>query len=504
MVQALRNLGMPLYGCAAADRLQHDGRRVGQHGRAAQPHELRAAAGERRRAAACRAGRGGPDRRSAPRPPGRAGQPQPRPDRPAPGTRTAAGRLATRRAAQLGARPAAGGRARARAGHERSVARSRSIDTMLGGAARRTATRADARRAPTTPQQLRGADARIAGVSETRRRRSPGDHIMMTRRIFLKNGSLGPRQPRLRAGVHRARGAGGAGAQEDPDRDLPARRRGRPQHGRARSASSAYYAGRPSIAIPRPGRARTARSISTASSACIRAWRRSRRLFKRRRARDRARLRIADETRSHFDAQDYMESGTPGVKSTRDGWMNRYLHAKEHAEGERRSAPSRSRRSCRARCRARRRRSRSASSASSASAPAQDSDMMATAFEAQYAQAADTLLGPTGKEAFDAVKMLKDANPARLHAGQRRRVSALGLRRRDAADRADRQVRPRPRSRVRRTRPVGPPRQRGQLDAARSRTASTTSRAASPRSHATWATAWPTSSSSRCPSSAAR
>ena len=37
-----------------------------------------------------------------------------------------------------------------------------------------------------------------------------------------------------------------------------------------------------------------------------------------------------DETRSHFDAQDYMESGTPGVKSTRDGWLNRYLHEREH------------------------------------------------------------------------------------------------------------------------------------------------------------------------------
>ncbi|MCC6538528.1 MAG: DUF1501 domain-containing protein [Bryobacterales bacterium] len=32
-----------------------------------------------------------------------------------------------------------------------------------------------------------------------------------------------------------------------------------------------------------------------------------------------------DLTRSHFDAQDYMESGTPGVKSTRDGWLNRAL-----------------------------------------------------------------------------------------------------------------------------------------------------------------------------------
>ena len=32
-----------------------------------------------------------------------------------------------------------------------------------------------------------------------------------------------------------------------------------------------------------------------------------------------------DPTRSHFDAQDYMESGTPGLKSTSDGWMNRLL-----------------------------------------------------------------------------------------------------------------------------------------------------------------------------------
>ncbi len=30
-------------------------------------------------------------------------------------------------------------------------------------------------------------------------------------------------------------------------------------------------------------------------------------------------------TRSHFDAQDYMESGTPDFKGTRDGWLNRYL-----------------------------------------------------------------------------------------------------------------------------------------------------------------------------------
>ena len=34
-----------------------------------------------------------------------------------------------------------------------------------------------------------------------------------------------------------------------------------------------------------------------------------------------------DPTRSHFDAQDFMESGTPGIKATDDGWLNRALQA---------------------------------------------------------------------------------------------------------------------------------------------------------------------------------
>src|ERR1039457_4596863 len=36
-----------------------------------------------------------------------------------------------------------------------------------------------------------------------------------------------------------------------------------------------------------------------------------------------------DMSRSHFDAQDYMESGRPGVKSTQDGWLNRALQAED-------------------------------------------------------------------------------------------------------------------------------------------------------------------------------
>src|SRR5579863_6561626 len=34
-----------------------------------------------------------------------------------------------------------------------------------------------------------------------------------------------------------------------------------------------------------------------------------------------------DPTRSHFDAQDFMESGTPGIKATEDGWLNRAIQS---------------------------------------------------------------------------------------------------------------------------------------------------------------------------------
>jgi uncharacterized protein (DUF1501 family) len=39
-----------------------------------------------------------------------------------------------------------------------------------------------------------------------------------------------------------------------------------------------------------------------------------------------------DSTRSHFDAQDYMESGAPGIKSATDGWLNRFLQEEPEAD----------------------------------------------------------------------------------------------------------------------------------------------------------------------------
>ena len=61
-------------------------------------------------------------------------------------------------------------------------------------------------------------------------------------------------------------------------------------------------------------------------------------------------------------------------------------------------------------------------------------------------------------------KLMQTADPSRYSARQRRRVPALGLRRGHEAGRAAHQGRPRPRSRVHRTRPVGPPRQRRRRD----------------------------------------
>ena len=91
----------------------------------------------------------------------------------------------------------------------------------------------------------------------------------------------------------------------------------------------AYYALRPTIAVPRPSSLADKRGESAIdldgffglhpSLAPLKP------LF------DQQHLAIVDAvgspdpTRSHFDAQDYMESGTPGLKSTDSGWMNRAL-----------------------------------------------------------------------------------------------------------------------------------------------------------------------------------
>jgi len=119
-----------------------------------------------------------------------------------------------------------------------------------------------------------------------------------------------------------------------------------------------------------------------------------------------------DATRSHFDAQDYMESGTPGLKSTADGWANRYCqHAHEHAETPFRavafgpqlprllagSAPSLAIDDLRT---------------FGMRAQPEARDKLTRAFEALYQGAATGLLASSAEESFEAIRMLQTANPA--------------------------------------------------------------------------------------------
>ena len=190
-----------------------------------------------------------------------------------------------------------------------------------------------------------------------------------------------------------------------------------------------------------------------------------------------------------------MESGTPGVKSTRDGWMNRYLHAKEHAE---KSTPFRAVALTQALPRT-----------LQGTAPALAIGQLGqfgvragqdTRHDGQRASRRSTRRPPTrcsarpGREAFDAVKMLKDANPGgyapangaeypRSGFGDAMRQIAQIVKADLGLEVAFAELGSGITTRTKAARP------------ARSPTASTTSPTASPPSPATWATAWPTSSS---------
>ena len=174
----------------------------------------------------------------------------------------------------------------------------------------------------------------------------------------------------------------------------------------------AYYRSRPSIAIPRPGSgANSALDLDGFFGLHPR-------LAPLKPLYDARQLAVVhacgspDGTRSHFDAQDYMETATPGVKSTQDGWLNRYLHAREHqAQTPFRAvalAPQLP---------------RSLQGIEPALAigqigqfgvrAGQSSDMVQASFESEYAAAAQGVLHQTAREAFDAVRMLRTADPAK-------------------------------------------------------------------------------------------
>jgi len=126
-----------------------------------------------------------------------------------------------------------------------------------------------------------------------------------------------------------------------------------------------------------------------------------------------------DPTRSHFDAQDFMESGTPGVKATEDGWMNRALHSLPQS-----SLPATADQSAFRAIALGPSLPRILSGSERAVAVNNINDFgvgggnpkttpIANTFEAMYEHSVDSVLHGTGQETFDAVKMLKSADPGK-------------------------------------------------------------------------------------------
>jgi uncharacterized protein (DUF1501 family) len=121
-----------------------------------------------------------------------------------------------------------------------------------------------------------------------------------------------------------------------------------------------------------------------------------------------------DTTRSHFDAQDYMESGTPGVKVTEDGWLNRALQD-EKLTGK----PSAFRAVALGTQVPRTLQGRLPAIAInnladfSVAGKGPQTTPISNAFQAMYDESTDSVLHGTGQETFEAVKMLKSADPAK-------------------------------------------------------------------------------------------
>jgi uncharacterized protein (DUF1501 family) len=125
-----------------------------------------------------------------------------------------------------------------------------------------------------------------------------------------------------------------------------------------------------------------------------------------------------DSSRSHFDAQDYMESGTPGVKSTQDGWLNRALVDSPTTLGPD-GKPSAFRAVALGSQVPRTLEGKQPAIAVSNLADfsvggkGPQPSAISNAFQAMYDQSTDAVLHGTGQETFEAVKMLKAADPAK-------------------------------------------------------------------------------------------
>ena len=107
-----------------------------------------------------------------------------------------------------------------------------------------------------------------------------------------------------------------------------------------------------------------------------------------------------DPTRSHFDAQDYMESGTPGLKNTYDGWLNRALRKEVKTPPLRAVSFSTD-------LPLTLRGTNDALAISSLSDFQVKDAKAASSFEGMYGTSTDKVLNGTGKETFEAIRVIQ-------------------------------------------------------------------------------------------------
>lgn len=178
---------------------------------------------------------------------------------------------------------------------------------------------------------------------------------------------------------------------------------------------SAYYSMRPSIAIPRP--TGSGRSVSPDAAIDLDGFfglhpslAPFRPLYDRGILAPVHAVGSPSATRSHFDAQDYMESGTPDVKGTTDGWLNRYLAVKGTCD-ECRVTPFRGVALAPQTPRILEGTNEVVAMNNLDQFTVRTSGSQAERLEALYRTGSADLVHGTGAEMFEAVKMLKAADP---------------------------------------------------------------------------------------------
>jgi uncharacterized protein (DUF1501 family) len=162
----------------------------------------------------------------------------------------------------------------------------------------------------------------------------------------------------------------------------------------------AYYALRPNLAIPRPNGSDNSAIDLDGFFGLHPALRPLKPIYDARQLAIVHAVGSPDPTRSHFDAQDYMESGTPGRKITPDGWLNRAMLP------EKEISPVRAVSMGTELARALRGHNEAVAIANLDQFQIRDT-RGAASFEAMYAASLDKVLNGTGRETFDAVKLMQ-------------------------------------------------------------------------------------------------